>query len=319
MNADVVAAGVGNLVASQEVGKQSVGYGVSVDKERLLATELPPHITDQAKINQLGAMIENFSKLPERLQFEPGITLIVGNNGTGKSTLSRALHLASTYAEVVNYKIARGASPEDARKSAAYIVDKPTYKENNTTDIELRAAGIPQEIAGAFVGDVSLGSDISPRYTDIGQIFGEHIIEARRNAESRDSMGDQMITAEDGSRKIVNMTVRTEGELDQSHGSTRQTIDRELAHIKENRATRASKRGETGPFISFVGEPETGLSPSRHNNLEAEISNIFLDQAGDTVIVPTNSVILYNSDLPRIDLDFPERGIHRPSMYADHN
>ena len=35
------------------------------------------------------------------------------------------------------------------------------------------------------------------------------------------------------------------------------------------------------------------------------------------VIVPTNSVILFKSDLPRIDLDFPERGIHRPSDYPE--
>ncbi|MGH2508349.1 MAG: hypothetical protein ACRDF4_10475, partial [Rhabdochlamydiaceae bacterium] len=60
-------AGLGKFVlsGSGEVGKSPVGLGMSLDKDMLLATPLPPHITDQAKINELGAMVENFAKLPE--------------------------------------------------------------------------------------------------------------------------------------------------------------------------------------------------------------------------------------------------------------
>jgi len=89
--------------------------------------------------------------------------------------------------------------------------------------------------------------------------------------------------------------------------SHRQTVDFAFSQIREGK-----DRGEH-PGVYIIDEPETGMSPRRHRGIAEELYGSTVDNS--IIITPTNSVVLFESDLPRIDLDFPERGIHRPSEY----
>ncbi len=73
--------------------------------------------------------------------------------------------------------------------------------------------------------------------------------------------------------------------------------------------------GKYGILRGF-DEPETGMSPKRQLQLEKNLQTLTPD--GSILLVSTNSIKLFESDLPRIDLDHPERGIYRSSDYPDH-
>jgi len=62
-------------------------------------------------------------------------------------------------------------------------------------------------------------------------------------------------------------------------------------------------------------EPEQGLSPQRQLDLPRTLPDFI--QSGDTMLVPTNNLALFLSDLPRIDLSKPERGIFCPSDFGE--
>lgn len=124
--------------------------------------------------------------------------------------------------------------------------------------------------------------------------------------------------------KMAETRIDIKGEGSFNFKSTRQTVDEELIGYKKHRNSPRKRIGQEGPDIQgrveFVDEPESGLSPRRHIKIADEIYNIFgSPEDGNIIIVPTNSVVLFDSDLPRIDLDYPERGIHRPSKYPDHD
>ena len=92
--------------------------------------------------------------------------------------------------------------------------------------------------------------------------------------------------------------------------SARQYMDEALedrANLRSTVAERADRR------IVFIDEPETGISPWRQR---AELTEaITRDALGEdsVAIVPTNSLVLFErADIPRIDLRYPELGIHKP-------
>lgn len=73
---------------------------------------------------------------------------------------------------------------------------------------------------------------------------------------------------------------------------------------------------KANPLLFIVDEFETGISAFRHMNIEQELANFVAP--GSTTIAATNSPILVGfTDLPRVDLRYPERGVHRPSDYGE--
>lgn len=74
-------------------------FEISINKVGILNIlkddpEIAPIELERERFEDLQATIEAIGNLPEHLHFEPGLTLIVGENGLGKSTLNQALHLA---------------------------------------------------------------------------------------------------------------------------------------------------------------------------------------------------------------------------------
>lgn len=70
--------------------------------------------------------------------------------------------------------------------------------------------------------------------------------------------------------------------------------------------------GKSTPSLITFDEFETGLDPWRHGDIEMMLRNLV--HPDSTVLVATNSpVLVLNSNLPRIDLRFPQRGVHLPT------
>lgn len=290
----------------------------------------------EAKRAELEVLLDKVRRLPETLDFQPGTTLIVGENGGGKSTLAKAFHLAMQFDKKYRdhiepdefYDEEERRTPEEARQ---WAFNRTFLDKTGSQGEDLAMAGLGAQLGPAFIDGIECVSNKSATYVDVGQVYGRAAGNMRRNALERNEAATDWSTGQARTRTI---TVAGEGTLNAK--STRQSIDEYLGDFKEMRTTfydpgkpfmspaekkeaMRQPRTERGS-INFVDEPETGLSPRRHIALAEEIEDIFGGAAqGNIVIAPTNSVVLFQSDLPRIDLEYPERGIHRPSDYPDHD
>ena len=240
---------------------------------------------------EIQRTLDALAALPERLHFEVGITLIVGENGIGKSTLARALNASAGLRDWAQ------DHPDESEEKVERMRSFFTGESNNggnAYDV------LPSPLVNLISPLVTVDNLLNfghLRYHDLTIVMGS---DAHRGyATSRGS---------DEERTLV---------VPRSH---RQSVDNffEWKKIEKDRVIEArneGKRVSEGPQVYFIDEPETGLSPRRHLKLEEIIHDCTIE--GSIVILPTNSTVLYGSDLPRIDLEHPERGIFRPSDYPE--
>lgn len=250
---------------------------------------------------ELMALKDRMLKLPEKLQFQPGVTLIVGENGAGKSTLAKALFLRAT-CEVGTLRekidavfMKRGDEFEHAGEVTHRITLEPAPTDYQSS--WLNQAGLAPDIAKAMVADnfyASTGNSESVKYEDFPEKIGES-----RGLDEKYALAGMTSGKFEGYDKPLYGQYR----------SHRQTVDKTIEGIKRE------NEWDNGPKIYFFDEPETGMSPRRHKHLEQDIMNTVGENS--ITICPTNSMVLFDSDLPRIDLDYPERGIHRPGQYPE--
>lgn len=302
-----------DLRRKEELGVAALD--VTIDKAKLAQVKVPDRQRNRHKIGsrkideeieadhlegqrELEALMERFQRLPEKLQFQPGVTLIVGENGAGKSTLAKALFLVAKYQQMLRLDREDAALMRDGEKfveaedSAYKFVFEPSQSSVGDR-VWLNQAGLAPDVAKAMIVDnfhSSFQSGVAIEYTDFPQVIGSQSHNEYEYARSDFDRGN------------------SNGWED--HRSHRQTVDNLVfGELKRK------KGWNSGPRIYFFDEPETGMSPRRHRQMEREIADCTTE--GSVVMVPTNSVVLFESDLPRIDLDFPERGIHRPSQYPE--
>ncbi|MBW4061059.1 AAA family ATPase [Candidatus Saccharibacteria bacterium] len=275
----------------------------SLDRAREIEAQIERRADLQRTIDAIAA-------LPEHLNFQPGITLVLGENGVGKSTLAKALQLAAEVAEWVDQF---GGTFEEAKK----MVLQGSDSARSTSSVRVQMSGLAPDIARAITVDEMQNYGYL-RYYDAAELMGSKVEKQLSSA-----MDYRLNSQIDGSRN-------------RSH---RQTIDADLfEYVKANterelaiRRARAenhphpleedgapnyhANRSSEGPQIYFFDEPEVGMSPRRQRALEAQLKAITMP--GSVLIIPTNSTVLYDTDLPRIDLEFPERGIFGPSEYPE--
>ncbi len=290
----------------------SASLSFRIDKKKLEKIKMPEvvkppdYLADVVEAPQsqegLEKVVEQIGKLPERLDFKPGITLVVGENGAGKSTLAKAIYLAVKYLYKVQdakyYAAVHHLSTDsfkDAEEESRVGILTPAKGSgiySHTDDMFLIQSGIAPEIAQAL--DVeNLAFEEITEYTDCSAVMGE-----RQTTELKIFSG-----------------LADAGAFD-THRSHRQTLDKHLEESKSSEFAHYAPNTQgkkDNKKIVFLDEPEAGASPKRHRNIEKDI--VGLASEGSVFIVPTNSVVLYESDLPRIDLEYPERGIFRPSDF----
>lgn len=277
-----------------------------------------------------------FSRLPERLQFQPGITLVIGENGSGKSTLAKALYLAVMENQRRDYWKTKAAEAVTGGKridseegkwftKADQMAEKDVYSSNQDEQrVFIRQAGLAPRLSRAMQLDDAYSS-AEVQYGDFHSIVGTLKANDRGVMQDEQVEGYRGIDRRTGAETFQPMSPierdrhrRESAErakrFNKRHGSTRQAVDR-LAQVMIH-----GNRPTHGPSIFFLDEPESGLSPFRHERIE-ELIDTMIDSPKNPAsisVVPTNSTKLYESDLPRIDLRYPERGIFRPSQYPDY-
>lgn len=235
-------------------------YKVSIDKIRIATAELPECIK--------AWMLE----LPDTLIFDESVTLIVGDNGEGKTSFARALVHAIGQARI--------AGRPEGRSMILWLNDG--------------------EPAQAIAEALSVSVDQSQQ----GPIITAFIEGAEIMYKSRE-WAQQM---------SYRSAVTADPEAENHRLSSRQLFDQSVEHVKALRIDRHRQR-VGGDVFAIFDEPEQGLSPQGQMELPQKMTD-YLD-AGDHLLVPTNNVVLYLSDLPRLDLARPERGVHRPSAFGE--
>ncbi len=243
------------------------GFEVKVDKAKLEAADLSPE------------MLEWLTKLPDTLVFDEPVTLIVGQNGSGKTQFARAL-----LATLSNSRVGTDTRSMDFRLDN----DEPA-------ELIAPALSMAEPPSGNIISGFIEGADV---------MHGSRLW-AKQQA-SRSNSGDENPYADHrlSSRELFNESVK------------------EILKIRvdshRQRVFGGSDRFEENPGSAAVifDEPEQGLSPEGQDRLPQDILEFL--PGSDTLIVPTNNYVLARlSDIPRLDLAHPERGIHRPSDYDE--
>lgn len=240
---------------------------VEVDHEKLADTELPPEM-------------DWVRSLPETLSLDEPITLIVGENASGKTQFSRAL--------LKRLSVDREGG--DTRSRAVLLGD--------------------EEPAQALAEAIRLGE---PRKGNLIANFMEGQEVMYKSREWQEGMEDSAEHRKMSSREVFEHTVETLKDL--RIDGIRDIISSKDKEVTTRTGTKIEK-GTGGEVVTVYDEPEVGLSPQRQMGLEGILED-FADSPDHSLIVPTNNLALFLSDMPRIDTSKPERGVHRPSDYGE--
>lgn len=257
----------------------------------------------EARLKDINATLEAIGSLPETIVFSPNeINLIVGENGMGKSTLLHAIKL---------------------RVDAQHNFENPMYgaKERGESFYDFLEHELdPRRIEQGF-------SYTDPRPSALALKIARHIDVAELSHNARSAYLDATLI----NGLVNNRDAKISDDLHygRSHGQLNRTLLEGLAKNKadyekaKRRKTEMTEQGITddGPLsfgvgIVFIDEIENGMSPRNHRKVRKDLEEVIIP--GSMPLIATNSEVLYfDPTLPRIDLEHPELGVHKPKDYPD--
>ena len=276
-------------------------FGVVIDKDQVLKIDTKEVLGDAYfsneqqrtdKIQELERIKEIIMRLPEQLRFEPGITLLVGENGSGKTTIAKALY----YISQIEWGAVYSRELEDREDAVSFVLDPSP---NSSAILGIKNSGLSPYIARAMnASSYAVNSNYNDdTYWDFAKEAG------RLNQVKDDIVMSAWLRGRQGARDA--------GPIEENRESNRQSLDRIM--VEE---ILMCKKHANGPQIVFFDEPEVGMDPMRHMGIADELESFFSENS--VAVVPTNSPVLFaNPEIPRIDLRYPERGIFKPKDYPE--
>ena len=259
---------------------EQVSFVFGFDKEKLAQLD-PESMADrerwgyEEKVANARSVLEVYGRLPEGIRFEPGITAIFGENGQGKTLLADVVVMA--------------VQMEQFRQKNGIARDQDILKKDPSGESENRFYPV-------LPGTLNSSPHSNLDEQDAHAMFVATIAQCA-------DVSDLVLH---DPNKTVGAAMRTPAALGNiAMGmSSRQAVD-----MLESMSSRRRKN----PSIHIYDEPELGMSPRRHRD---ELLPMLLDRANDgsVELVPSNSIVLFESSAPRIDLAFPEQGITTPEV-----
>lgn len=272
----------------------TVAFSLRFDKAGLEA--------ERGNIDPAGhRTLDAFLNFPEQLDFPKGVTLIVGSNGIGKSTLlgvismlGEAASLQETDGMMVDLK--KGISPMTFEEARADVIEG-----RGKGKVEKKKLGIAPNIAGhTTVISNDNGINRTRKY-NTPEITGRLWALYEDDDMGQWGMGNQ---GQAEFRRGGDL-IRRAGVV----GSTQQIIDQQM--FKNMKADLEMFPGKSQ--VVLLDEPTGSADLQRTLNIFHDLDQINRETTGGkcTFVVATNEGLLaLNRNTPRIDLEHPERGVH---------
>lgn len=254
---------------------ERVSITVGFDKEALSQLDLEALVgkgwDGEGKVTRLRGVIDTYSRLPEEMHFEAGITAIFGENGAGKTLLADIIIMA-TQMELHRQK---NGQQFGERILGDYKGEKDKFYPTLPGRLGSGRETIGEEDHTALVAELAQCMRVHDAALMSLTEFG--LSSAMRSPAALGNIAMGM--------------------------SSRQAVD----YLKGMQGR--SDRGNN-PSVMLYDEPELGMSPRRQMGL---VDELLKNRSGAVELVPSNSIVLFESNIPRIDLDTPEKGIHTPA------
>ena len=216
-------------------------------------------VTDENKKRELVNMLNNIKKLGEKVTFDKGVNLIFGENGSGKSTITKAIQvsmLANEYHQLPKQIVSGDGSMRYGYDIAAELVERNIIKIKAEKE---------EENFGFKSWDSVVMIDPLRGIGETASIYENAMKDSRWRREYMNDLKNGIGVSQ--------------------KDSSRQTIEQEIVE-------KANKVAPGGVII--IDEAEGGLSP-----MDQERFHLLLNELGNrgyTVIVPTNSYYAYKNE-----------------------
>lgn len=270
----------GNHTLRETEPGEEVSLSLGFDREKLASLRPDDLLAEDTwgrdeKAQRLEGVLDVFRKLPDVMNLEAGITAIFGENGSGKTLLADVMTMA---------------------------LQMQLYRQENDVEFGAQIIGrhgkyfyvpLPGRLNGDGVGDYGQQQRVQEHWHLVAGIaVCMRVYDAA--VFSKESFG--LSAAYRSPAALGNVALGM---------SSRQIVD----YAREMDGSRGLRASSVAASVIIHDEPELGMSPRRQRGIVKELTAHF---QGAVELVPSNSIVLFESDVPRIDLDCPEMGVYIP-------
>lgn len=259
---------------------EAVSVSLGFDREKLASLRSEDLLAEDTwdrdeRAERLEGVLDVFRKLPDVMNLEAGITAIFGENGAGKTLLADVMAMA---------------------------LQMQVYRQENDVEFGAQIIGrhgkyfyvpLPGRLNGDGAGDYGQQQRVQEHWHLVARI-AECMRVYDAAVFSKESFG--LLAAYRSPAALGNVALGM---------SSRQIVD----YARKLDGSRSLRARNVAASVIIHDEPELGMSPRRQRGIVEELTS---HSQGAVELVPSNSIVLFESDVPRVDLDCPEKGVYTP-------